>query len=93
MTPAMHNFLTKNTPAPEDYPIEEMKEELLKPAGESTILREIALKCKPTNEKSALTCSIALNEFAAYVLGGDRSDDAIRGILDSLKVIWSSIPR
>lgn len=87
MTPKAHEFFTKNTVEADDYPVQEFLE------NPGSILREIlnAFRSRPKEaftEMQLLTCTIALNEFTAYHLGNDKSEDTIRGMLDSLRVIF-----
>lgn len=87
MTPKAHEFFNKNTVQPEDYPVQEFLE------NTESILREIlnAFRSRPKEsftEMQLLTCTIALNEFTAYHLGNDKSENTIRGMLDSLRVLY-----
>lgn len=86
MTPKAHEFFNKNTVKADDYPVQEFLE------NPGSILGEIlnAFRSRPKEaftEMQLLTCTIALNEFTAYHLSKDKSEDTIRGMLDSLRVI------
>lgn len=90
MTPKVHEFFNKGTVQPEDYPVQEFLE------NTESILREIlnAFRSRPREaftEMQLLTCTIALNEFMAYHLSSDKSEDTIRGMLDSLRVMQRSL--
>jgi len=87
MTPKAHEFFNKNTVQIEDYPIQEFLD------NPGSILKEVLImfKSRPKQsftESQLLTCTIALNEFAAFHLSKDKSEDTIRGMLDSLRVIF-----
>ena len=87
MTPKAHEFFNKNTVQLEDYPIQEFLD------NPGSILKEVLtmFKSRPKEaftEMQLLTCTIALNEFTAFHLSKDKSEDTIRGMLDSLRVIY-----
>jgi len=87
MTPKAHEFFNKNTVQIEDYPIQEFLD------NPGSILKEVLtmFKSRPKEaftEMQLLTCTIALNEFTAFHLSKDKSEDTIRGMLDSLRVIY-----
>jgi len=86
MTPKAYEFFTKNTVEADDYPIQEFIE------NPGSILGEIlnAFRSRPKEsftEMQILTCTVALNEFTAFYVSNDRSENAIRGMLDALRVI------
>lgn len=87
MTPKAHEFFTKNTVEAGDYPVQEFLD------NPDSILMEIlnAFCSRPKEsftEMQLLTCAVALNEFVAYHRSPDKSEQTIRGMLDSLRVIF-----
>jgi len=91
------DFLQQNTVTPEMYPIQELAVELEAPMEQSHFLLEVTnhvnaklqeLDSSEASCRRVLTLTIALNEFLAHLISGELNEDAIRGMLDSLRVIW-----
>lgn len=97
MNRKVFDFLQQNTITPEMYPVAELALELQAPSEQSTFLLEITnhvnaklqvLDSSETSCRRVLTLTIALNEFLAHLISGELDEDALRGMLDSLRVIW-----
>lgn len=97
MNRKVFDFLQQNTVTPEMYPVAELAHELQTPAEQSTFLLEITnhvdaklkeLDHSETSCRRVLTLTIALNEFLAHLISDSVDEAAIRGMLDSLRVIW-----
>lgn len=97
MNRKVFDFLQQNTVTPEIYPLAELMHELEAPREQSHFLLEVTnhvnaklqeLDSSEASCRRVLTLTIALNEFLAYLISESIDDTAIRGMLDSLRVIW-----